>query len=858
MRTVGSVQSPAWSGPTVELAAAEEVAALLLEGLCVQLVGRHGSGRSRVAGRAGDLLGDAGVTMVHLPGVRGLRDRPLAAAAVSGLGLVAPGSPPASSVVADVLVRQLAARRSVLVVDDADDLDAVTAGVVHAVRRRTDVPVLAVCRPTARHRPAGLLAAGALPGLRVAVEPLRFAQVHALVHEMLAGPVDPVVVARIATRTCGLPGVVRAVVDEGRRGGSLRLDDDLWTAVGDLWSPRLAPTLEPLLHGLRDEERSALSVLAVAEVTPATRAVELASRAVLTTLEEVGLVRVRDGSPEPVLSVCPPILAEHVRRTAPSLERHHTDALLARHGVPRQRPAVAGEVAAAHATGLAARRAADHWRAEATRRLGDWEDSPGPTTAVPLLAALHDASAAPAEVEDVLDRTPRGRSDPRELALLAAWEGVFRALRLGQPERARSGLVRASADAPALEPFLRAVQAHLDLVRGDPGLPAPLDDVRPGADPLNEHAVTAVRVERDLAAGRVAQACRRLEDLEPELPALRHHGDVCRGLALVLAGDVEAGVAWARARLTALQDGVEAGPMQSHWYVAALGLTLLGRFDELDECVNAALASTHVLAIQRHYQAGLLSLAGIVAGWQGRQGYARTLAIQGSALGLERGPFPGMLPGALLALARGGDQVDEADVLWRAAADAFAGGCVGLGAMAAVASLEHRPDPVRAAAAAEAANGTDSPVVRAWTRYAVATAARDDGALADASAALADAGTPVYAARASVTRALVLRERDDLAGACAQADAAWTAAGERGVDRRGMFDRLVRAVNLTARETEVAQLVSARLPNADVAQTLGLSTRTVETHLMNAHRKIGVDNRDDLARAVRTWLELAG
>jgi DNA-binding CsgD family transcriptional regulator len=852
------VQSSASPGPSVDLVAAEEVAALLLDGVCVQLVGRRGSGRSRVARRAADLLGDVGVPAVHLAGVRSLRDRPLAAAAVSGLGLVTPGSAPAASVVADALVRQLGSRRSALVVDDADDLDAVTAGVVHAVRRRADVPVLAVCRPRGRHRPSGLLAADAVPGVRVEVEPMRFAQVHALVHELLDGPVDPVVVARLTTRTCGLPGVLRAVVAEARRAGALRLDDDLWTAAGDLWSPRLAPALEPLLDGLRDDERDAVTVLAVAEATPVSRALELAPREVLAQLEDVGLVRVRAGRAEEVLSVCPPILGEHVRRTSTRLERQRVDTLLARHGVPRHHPAPPPSSTAGHADTLAARYAADHWRLEAAARTREWQHAPGPGTAVPLLSALHDASAGRAEVEDVLAHTPRDGSDPRALALLAAWESVFRALRFGQVDRARAGLVAARSADGGMEPFLRAVQTHLDLVRGVVGPRSGPDGASLGGDPLNAHATTAVQIEQDLAAGRVRSARGRLEDFRPALPPLHHHGEVCRGLALVLAGEVEEGVAWARHQLATLQDGLAAGPMQSHWYVAALGLTLLGRFDELDECVSAALASTHVLAIQRHYQAGLLSLAAIVAGWQGRRGYARTLAIQGRALGQDRGPFPAMIPGALLTIARGRDQADEAEVLWRAASDAFARGCVPAGVLTTVASVEHRPEPARARTAADAASGTDSPLVHAWSRYAVAAADRDESALVEASAALDAAGTPLYSVRALVTRALVLRERDDPAGACAQADAAWTVAGERGVDRRGMFTRLARAVNLTARETEVAQLVSSQMPNAEIAQALGLSTRTVETHLMNAHRKVGVDNRDDLARAVRTWLELGG
>jgi DNA-binding NarL/FixJ family response regulator len=55
---------------------------------------------------------------------------------------------------------------------------------------------------------------------------------------------------------------------------------------------------------------------------------------------------------------------------------------------------------------------------------------------------------------------------------------------------------------------------------------------------------------------------------------------------------------------------------------------------------------------------------------------------------------------------------------------------------------------------------------------------------------------------------------------------------------------------LSARELEVARLVVDRKTNPEIAAELFLSQKTVETHLRNTFRKLGVSSRVELARAV--------
>lgn len=54
------------------------------------------------------------------------------------------------------------------------------------------------------------------------------------------------------------------------------------------------------------------------------------------------------------------------------------------------------------------------------------------------------------------------------------------------------------------------------------------------------------------------------------------------------------------------------------------------------------------------------------------------------------------------------------------------------------------------------------------------------------------------------------------------------------------------AVKLTRRELQLVHLASQGLSNAEIAEHLTLSIRTVESHLYHAMQKLGVNDRHDL------------
>jgi ATP/maltotriose-dependent transcriptional regulator MalT len=171
----------------------------------------------------------------------------------------------------------------------------------------------------------------------------------------------------------------------------------------------------------------------------------------------------------------------------------------------------------------------------------------------------------------------------------------------------------------------------------------------------------------------------------------------------------------------------------------------------------------------------------------------------------------------------------------------------------------------------------DLPMTAAWAERAIARVALDGGdagvaaeaALAAATRA-AGAGAPLEAAESRVLAGRALAEAGDRERAVAELERAATAFEACGaVPRRDAAERelrkLGRAVHrrkrkgasdiealgeLSERELEVARLVVDRKTNREIAGELFVSLKTVEAHMRNLFRKLGVSSRADVARTV--------
>jgi DNA-binding NarL/FixJ family response regulator len=123
----------------------------------------------------------------------------------------------------------------------------------------------------------------------------------------------------------------------------------------------------------------------------------------------------------------------------------------------------------------------------------------------------------------------------------------------------------------------------------------------------------------------------------------------------------------------------------------------------------------------------------------------------------------------------------------------------------------------------------------------------DPAALVVAAQGLESAGF-LAAAYDAARQAIALGAHPDAAAAARRARVIETRIGAvlspSPTARSGIADLL------TAREWAVASAAVTRARNREIADTLGLSHRTVENHLAAVYRKLGVSGRDELREVV--------
>jgi DNA-binding NarL/FixJ family response regulator len=140
----------------------------------------------------------------------------------------------------------------------------------------------------------------------------------------------------------------------------------------------------------------------------------------------------------------------------------------------------------------------------------------------------------------------------------------------------------------------------------------------------------------------------------------------------------------------------------------------------------------------------------------------------------------------------------------------------------------------------------DAPLVEAYVAHAAALAAGDGAALLEVAERLAEIGAARFAceAAAHAADAFAADGRQDSARRAAARCRELHAAGEGG-RLPAMAEPGVASTGLTAREAQLVELASRGLTNAEIAERLVLSVRTVETHIYRAMQKLGISDRRD-------------
>jgi DNA-binding NarL/FixJ family response regulator len=148
------------------------------------------------------------------------------------------------------------------------------------------------------------------------------------------------------------------------------------------------------------------------------------------------------------------------------------------------------------------------------------------------------------------------------------------------------------------------------------------------------------------------------------------------------------------------------------------------------------------------------------------------------------------------------------------------------------------------------AEHVDGQLMPARLTHATALSKSDAPGLDDASEAFEAIGAWLYAAEAA-TQASTLYGREGLRRrASASAQRARALAERCEGARSPALETGPQPAALTKREREVATLAARGLTSREIAETIVVSTRTVENHLQRAYEKLGVSGRSDLAAAL--------
>lgn len=163
------------------------------------------------------------------------------------------------------------------------------------------------------------------------------------------------------------------------------------------------------------------------------------------------------------------------------------------------------------------------------------------------------------------------------------------------------------------------------------------------------------------------------------------------------------------------------------------------------------------------------------------------------------------------------------------------------------------PPRVIAARIEPLAERCDSRLTAAYTNHVKARRADDATALVQVADEMEAIGALRYASEAAAAAAAAADAAGVFAGAGRQDSARRSAARSHALHDRGQGGRppLIegvdpRDVSLTAREGQLVDLARRGLSNAEIAERLVLSIRTVESHLYRAMHKLGISDRQQL------------
>lgn len=834
------------------------------------IAGVAGVGKTRLAREAERLAPGHGLVVARIVASRSSTALPLGPFARWRAGGQSDGAAPVRS----ALLASAGTHRLMLVVDDAHLLDDPSAALVHDLRATDDVVVVATVR-SREPEPGGVLALWKDEWCeRIELQPLGAVDVLALLAAVLDGSVDGATAHHLWQISRGNVLHLREIVLAGVGSGALAQRGGLWTWSGVLEAPRLLELVADRLAHLGGAERRVLECLSLGEPLPWPALAALAGAADLEALLRAELIEAvtdpRTGTVDarlghPVVGdalaagLAPPVRARLLGELATALAGSGAAATTDEVRLASWRLDAGAAVDVPSLLSASARCRFVDAELGARFARAAMERGGGAEAAVALAQHLvfshHGEEAAELLAAVEVEGTPPGEGDGAvalavERANLLTWG-------LGQPDAAVASLDRAGGSLrtdPAGARELRAHTVPMLLYAGR--VPEALERAEcirndPDSSPSQRVRSILGEIPALVAAGRPAGALQAsaealplLPQCGPELPLALGQLGAVHTLAQMLCGELEPAAALIR---SAYESGVANDvPLQRGGAALRLGQIALWQ--------GAVRAAAHYLreavgALESAdagflgWAADGLELASALAGDVAAARAAAAVATSALRFGIyvsERARSEAATAAAAGEHTRARQRLAEG--IEQAAA-------VGHHIQVVVLAfdLARLGDPIAAQRAVERLGVLDGALAPALVAGVRALAGSDGGERERVGEELARLGVALHAAELLAAASSAHRAHGSLAAAsrCAARASALAAACE------GATTPLLRAgapgAALTRREREVAELASRDLADAEIAERLGMSVRTVETHLHRAYGKLGIGGRSELA-----------
>lgn len=745
-----------------------------------------------------------------------------------------------------------------LAIDDLDLLDPSTRAAVDHVMRTSRKPILATSRHTSHRRDGGPMPL--LPfGVTLQLGALSTGDFAEYMNEFLPGIANTSTLALLYSASGGIPGLAREIVETTlAHDGLIQLNGN-WFLTEDLWNDELTMSMLEFLQPTTSDQIALLGRLAERGPIDFELATELGSRADLDHLLDAGLLAISVETERSLVSIRPGLVGDYLLHTnGSSVEAEGLHSSVYMDEVFTLRRLTPSQIDTIH------RR---NQRALSLSQKA-WRESPTARTAVPLLNQLLVAGRAPSNLLEVLGHTVPDQCEPKDEVALLTWEAQWHAWHGHDMPAARAmlwdGIAKYPSELQELVRVYMTLQSCSSLPPEDISLEQALalqSKIQPAATlstipppPSKQDLLTPGWAA--LAAGRANEALEKFAEARAELgedikiPPLEWLTDFGEEFAMLAANQIPGAIRVAAQRRDEAISELSIIKLRAQTLVLVTVLYVQGRDEIAQEMLDDLLLTNNATIDEVPFQTAELAFMAVVHARRGHFERAEIYQQQAERLGVDNPPTP--LGSPVWSRAVIDSMTGESDgmaALW-SEGEKFAQQGLYVSAMMTWLTVTKAWSPRQLERIKEVASLTQLEVFTEFIAYHEALSAQDASALLECSDRLENVSYLLHAAAASAHAAKLLAAQGDPTGA-ASADA--TAARLASSIGFSLVDVLAgRSVEdaLTPREREITAMVAQGDSNAQVAETLGLSVRTVETHVRRVLHKLGVANRHELRK---TW-----